>query len=150
MIRNRWREIALCLFGCLILTSCSKPSQAGEVLDEAKQDGRDGASFTQASEDYFHDMDGALALTQQEVAVRNMWLIWSGGNGRFWTKMTDHTIGAFDLLKIVSWHPSQGYSRTDRWDYFGMVNEPCFEKCDEPRQRSPRPATGCAGQGLRG
>ena len=150
MIRNRWREIALCLFGCLILTSCSKPPQAGDVLDEAKQAGRDGASFTQASEDYFHDMDGALALTQQEVAGCNMWLVWSGGNDRFWTKMTDHTIGAFDLLKIVSSHPSQGYSRTDRWDYFGMVNEPCFEKCDEPRQRSPWPATGCAGQGLRG
>ena len=95
-------------------------------------------------------MDGALALTQQEVAGCNMWLVWSGGNDRFWTKMTDHTIGAFDLLKIVSWHPSQGYSRTDRWDYFGMVNEPCFKKNATSRDKGHRGlrldvrAKGCA------
>ena len=132
MILNRWREIAGCLLGCLILAGCSKHPQAGEVLDEAKQAGRDGASFTHASEDYFHDMDGALALTPQEVTGRNMWLVWSGGNDRFWTGMTDYTFGAFDLLKIISSHPSQGYSRTNRWDHFGLVNEPCFENAPGP------------------
>jgi hypothetical protein len=122
----------LALLGCLIGAACSKRPQAGEVLDEAKQAGRDGASFTHATEDYFHDMDGALALTPQEVAGRNMWLVWSGGNDRFWTRMTDYTFGAFDLLKVISSHPSQGYSRGTRWDYFGLVNEPCFDSASGP------------------
>src|SRR5450755_1945050 len=127
MILNRWREIAGCLLGCVILAACSKQPQAGAVLDEAKLAGRTGASFTHASEDYFHDMDGAVALSPDEVKGRNMWLVWSGGNDRFWNTMSDYTFGAFDLLKVISSHPSLGYSRTNRWSYFGLVNEPCFE-----------------------
>ena len=57
-----------------------------------------------------------------------MWLVWSGGNDRFWNSMTDYTFGAFDLLKVISSHPSLGYDRETRWSYFGLVNEPCFEK----------------------
>ena len=132
MIRNRWREIARGLLGSLILAGCSRPPPAGGVLDEARQAGRSGASFAHASEDYFHDMDGAPVLTPQEIAGRNMWLVWSGGNDRFWNGLTDSTFGAFDLLKIISSHPSQGYSRANRWDYLGLVNEPCFENAAGP------------------
>ena len=107
-------------------------AQPGEVLDEARQAGRQSASFTHATEDYFHDMDGAVALSPQEVAGRNMWLVWSGGNDRLWNRMTDYTFGAFDLLKIISSHPSQGYSRANRWHYFGLVKEPCFENAAGP------------------
>jgi hypothetical protein len=116
----------------LVLAACSRGAQPGEVLDEAKQAGRDGASFPHATEDYFRDMDGGIALTPEEVRGRNMWLVWSGGNDRFWTKMTDYTFGAFDLLKVVSTHPGLGYSRADRWRYFGLVNEPCFEAATGP------------------
>jgi hypothetical protein len=137
MIRSRWKKMALLftVFGCLSLVACSKQPQAGEVLDEAKAAGRSGASFVHATEDYFHDMDGALALTPQEIAGRNMWLVWSGGNDRLWDKMTDFTFGAFDLLKIISSHPSQGYNRATRWDYFGLVNEPCFENATGPDKK---------------
>ena len=69
---------------------------------------------------------------REEVKGRNMWLVWSGGNDRFWTQMTDYTFGAFDLLKVVSSHPSLGYSRANRWNYFGLVNEPCFEAATGP------------------
>ena len=41
--------------------------RAGEVLDEARMAGRDAASFPHATEDYFHDMDGGVALTEDEV-----------------------------------------------------------------------------------
>ena len=61
--------------------------------------GRDVASLPAADEDYFHDMDGGVALTADEVKGRNMWLVWTGGNDRFWDVMTASTFGAFDLLK---------------------------------------------------
>ncbi len=112
---------------CLVAVGCCKRPQPGTVLDEARQAGRAAASFPHASEDYFHEMDGAIALDADEVKGRNMWLVWSGGNDRLWNQMTQYTFGAFDLLKILSSHPSLGYSRTNRWNYLGLVNEPCFE-----------------------
>ena len=81
-----------------------------------------------ADEDYFRDMDGGIALTTEEIKGRNMWNVWTGGNDRFWDTLTGSTFGAFDLLKIISSHPSQKFSRDNRWSYLGVVNEPCFEK----------------------
>ena len=130
MSLRRWGLVSL--LGCSILASCSRSPQPGEVLDEARGAGRAATTFPHASEPYFHDMDGGVMLTAQEEAGRNMWLVWSGGNDRFWTNMTDYTFGAFDLLKIVSSHPSQGYSRKSRWKHFGLVNEPCFEPATGP------------------
>jgi hypothetical protein len=105
---------------------------AAQVPDEARRAGRAVASFPHAAEDYFNGMDNGIALATEEVRGRNMWLVWTGGNDRFWDSMTRSTFGAFDLLKIVSSHPSQGYSRVNRWDYFGLVNEPCFDKAPGP------------------
>ena len=134
MARNRWQETSfrLMLLGSLLVTGCTRGPQPGEVLDEAKLAERDGKSFSHATEDYFHDMDGAVALSPQEIAGRNMWLVWSGGNDRLWDRMSNYTFGAFDILKIISSHPSQGYSRSNRWDYLGLVNEPCFDKAPGP------------------
>lgn len=120
---------ALCL---ALLTACRPTPQSGSVLDEARTAGRTAASFPQAGEDYFHDMDGGLALTPQQIEGRNMWLVWTGGNDRFWNQLTQYTFGAFDLLKTISSHPSLGYSRTNRWTYLGLVNEPCFQKPTGP------------------
>lgn len=116
----------------LALVACSHQPEPESVLDEAKLAGRDAASFPQASEDYFHDMDNGVTLSPEEIKGRNMWLVWSGGNDRFWNQMTDYTFGAFDLLKIISSHPSLGYSRDNRWQWFGLVNEPCFEHASGP------------------
>ena len=33
-------------------------------------------------------MDGALALTPDEIKGRNMWIVWTGGNDRFWDALT--------------------------------------------------------------
>ena len=127
MMLHRCCTTAWLFVGALLLAACSKAPQPGAVLDEAKQVGRDGASFKHSADDYFHDMDGAVKLEPAEIAGRNMWLIWSGGNDRFWDRMSDYTFGAFDLLKVVSTHPSLGYTRESRWNHFGLVNEPCFE-----------------------
>ncbi|MEO6852336.1 MAG: hypothetical protein ABI410_13830 [Rhodoferax sp.] len=124
--------MALGLALALLLAACSKGPEPGTVLDEALLAGRDGKSFPHATEDYFHDMDGAVALSPEEITGRNMWLVWTGGNDRMWDRLTNYTFGAFDLLKMVSSHPSQGYSRSNRWDYLGLVNEPCFDKAAGP------------------
>ena len=132
MIRKLWISATLILLAGLLFTGCSKQTQSVEVLDEAKRAGRDVTSFQHASEDYFHDMDGGVTLTAEEIKGRNMWNVWSGGNDRLWNAMTEYTFGAFDLLKIISSHPSLGYSRTSRWNYLGLVNEPCFEPAKGP------------------
>ena len=104
----------------------------GTVSDEAKLAGRAPNSFPAADEDYFRDMDGGVPLTPEEVKGRNTWVVWTGGNDRFWDKIGVTSFGALDLLKTVSSHPSLKFSRDNRWNYLGLVNEPCFEKPSGP------------------
>ena len=130
--REMWSLPFLCTL--LVVAGCEKPPKPGTVLDEAMRAGRTAASLPHADEDYFHDMDGGVTLSPAEIKGRNMWLVWTGGNDRFWNVMTDYTFGAFDMLKIISAHPSLGYSRANRWSYFGMVNEPCYEPAKGPDQ----------------
>jgi hypothetical protein len=124
-----WAALALALAGC------SPGPKPGQVLDEARSAGREAASFPHSAIDYFHDMDGGLALNEREVQGRNMWLVWTGGNDRFWDVMTQKTFGAFDLLKIIGSYPDpkvQAFGRANRWAYLGLVNEPCFQAATAP------------------
>src|SRR5262245_44085706 len=130
-------------------SSCG--SGSGFVLDEAKCAGRTPESFPAADEDYFRDMDyGASAHPAQVAAAldpylpgispekavnavvkgRNNWIVWTGGNDRLWDVLSVKSTGILDFLKILSSHPSMKdyYSRDNRWRYFGLLNEPCFEK----------------------
>jgi hypothetical protein len=132
MIRKTCPTAGVVLVTGLVAVSCSKTPNFGGP-DEAKQANRDVASFKHADEDYFHDMDGGISLTADEIKGRNMWNVWTGGNDRLWNAMTEYTFGAFDMLKIISSHPNLGYSRTNRWEYLGLVNEPCFEPPSGPR-----------------
>jgi hypothetical protein len=102
--------------------SCDKA-----VEDEATIAGLTEKDFPQADEDYFKDMDNAVELTPEEVQGRNMWLVWSGGNDRFWDGMGKPTLGGFDLLKIVAPPPGSDFERPQRWYTLGLVNEPCFD-----------------------
>ncbi len=54
------------------------------MLDEALAVGRDASTFPAADEDYFHDMDGGVPLTPEEIKGRNSWIVWTAGNDRFW------------------------------------------------------------------
>lgn len=122
------------LFLCMVTAAgCSHIiAEPGHVLDEAKQAGRTVGSFHAAAEDYFHDMDGGIALTPEEVKGRNTWLVWTGGNDRLWDTISTRSFGTLDFLKILSSHPSLNFSRDTRWYYLGLVNEPCFEKPTGP------------------
>lgn len=117
----------------------------GHVKDEALLAGRTAASFPAADEDYFHDMDGGIDLTAAAppsdkkalVKGRNTWLVWSGGNDHLWNTLIYRSAGALDFLKVLSSHPAllkvdPRFSRDHRWDYFGLVNDPCFEKATGP------------------
>src|SRR5215472_13138590 len=106
--------------------------QPGRVQDEAMRAGLKAAYFKPADEDYFHDMDGGVAFKPDEIKGRNMWLVWTGGNDRFWDVLTQDAFGTFDLLKTISSAPGLPYSRDTRWNYFGIVNEPCFDKPTAP------------------
>ena len=118
----------------LILSSAwiAGEASAQAIVDEARQVGRVAQTFPPADEDYFKGMDGGVALTADEVKGRNMWLVWTGGNDRLWDKLTNLTYGTFDLLKILSSYPGLKYSRDNRFNYFGLVNEPCFTKATGP------------------
>jgi hypothetical protein len=123
------RRIGSLLLVCvLFLLGCGAEQPA---LDEASRAGRTAESFTAAAEDYFREMDGG-ALDRAEVQGRNTWIVWTGGNDRFWDTITVSSFGVFDLLKTVSSHPRLKYSRDDRWKTLGLVNEPCFEKATGP------------------
>ncbi|HVW77593.1 MAG TPA: hypothetical protein VHB45_08260 [Alloacidobacterium sp.] len=120
------------LLSITLTVGCHRAPKPGQVQDEAMRAGRTAASFPAADEDYFHDMDGGIALTSDEIKGRNMWLVWTGGNDRFWDLMATSSVGTLDLLKTVSSYPGYKYSRDNRWNYLGLVNEPCFKKATAP------------------
>ena len=134
MAKDLSRGLPLLLWsGLLALCAClAAQAKAQAIVDEARQAGRSAQSFPAADEDYFRGMDGGVALTPEEVKGRNMWLVWTGGNDRLWDELTNLTFGSFDLLKILSSHPSLKFSRDNRWNYFGLANEPCFTKATGP------------------
>ncbi len=129
---GRWGVCAAVAGLFLGLAACDRGPKPGKVLDEAKTVGREAASFPHSAVDYFHEMDNGLALNEREVQGRNMWIVWTGGNDRFWDQMTEKTFGAFDLLKIITSYPQQAFHRGNRWANLGLVNEPCFEEAKAP------------------
>jgi len=126
-----WRIVLPLLAACLVSCGESKP-QPGQVLDEARKAGRAAASLSAAGEDYFHDMDGGIALSPEEIKGRNTWIVWAGGNDRLWDSLTLSSFGGLDFLKTISSNDPTKFSRDNRWRYFGLVNEPCFEKATGP------------------
>src|SRR5438132_6213142 len=140
--RTAYTTVLAFALACLMfLTGCSKQesaepgyesAEAGHVLDEARRASRSAASFPAADEDYFHDMDGAMALSVHEVKGRNNWIVWTAGNDRLWDVLSKISFGTLDFLKTLSSHPQLKFSRDNRWYYLGLVNEPCFEKASGP------------------
>ncbi len=133
-------------------------SGSGQVRDEALCVGRGAESFPAADEDYFRDMDYGATKNPREVATalapylpgitpeaavssvvkgRNNWIVWSGGNDRLWDRLSVQSVGILDFLKILSSHPilyQDDPRKKNRWEYLGLVNEPCFERATGPRK----------------
>ncbi len=62
---------------------------------------------------------GAVVLNEKETLGRNSWMIWCGGNERFWNWLASNGFGFVDLLKVVD---SRG--RDARFRDAGLINEP--------------------------
>jgi hypothetical protein len=121
-------------FAIVFAVHRSKRPRPGSVVDEALLAGREPSSFPAADEDYFHDMDGGVALGKAEIQGRNTWIVWTGGNDRLWNQLNHNSAGALDFLKVLSSHPQLPWEmgRDKRWEKLGLVNEPCFEKATGP------------------
>jgi len=145
----RWYLVAGLTAVLLTLPACTNGGASGpvgEIKDEALIAGLGADHFKFADEDFFHDMDqtrnGPLQLTRNQVIGRNMWLVWTGGNDRLWDVLNWKSFGTFDLLKTISSYPqlktfsgkTVSFGRHNRWEYLGLVNEPCFE---EPKGPDP-------------
>jgi hypothetical protein len=134
-------------------SACGKG--AGNIKDEALCVGRTAESFPGADEDYFRDMDYGATKNPEQVAAelapyvpgispekavkaavigRNNWIVWTAGNDRLWNILGYESRGGLDFLKTLSNHPSLKFSRSNRWNYLGLVNEPCFEKATKGRE----------------
>ena len=125
---------SLAIASAIFLSACGakEAGRSGEVLDEGRQAGRPASSFPAADEDYFRGMDSAVSLTSDEVKGRNNWIVWTAGNDRFWDHLANISFGNVDFLKTVSSYPGLKFSRDNRWNYLGLVNEPCMAKPTGP------------------
>jgi hypothetical protein len=135
-MKTRIRLFSLVHFGTLAallaLTACHRSLEAGHVEDEATRANRSPSSFPAADEDYFHDMDGAISLTSDEIKGRNMWIVWTGGDDKLWDTLGTTSLGTLDFLKTISSAPGLKASRSNRWNYLGLVNEPCYRQATGP------------------
>lgn len=107
--------------------------------DEAKAAGKRSEDFPTATRFYFRDMDMVgdpdndqpstpkrLELTQDEIRGQNTWVMWCGGNERFWDWLAQHSYGILDFLKIVGSPSLEAATekRRRRFEQMGLLNEP--------------------------
>lgn len=154
MIEKKWRVLSTILaIVCVLIVAgiiaysiwWNGQPRPGHVKDEALLVGRTAETFNPSDIDYFHDMDGGIDLQKlapendQKALIRgrNTWIVWTGGNDRMWDTLINGSAGALDFLKVLSSHRAllnvdKQFSRDHRWEYFGLVNDPCFEKATGP------------------
>ncbi|MGR9106291.1 MAG: hypothetical protein ACU843_05095 [Gammaproteobacteria bacterium] len=160
-MKTRNLTILLLLGTSLLFISACGPKEsqecksgAGSIQDEGLCAGRTADTLKGADEDYYQDMDYGISKNPEAVAKaldpyvpgitpenavqavakgRNNWIVWTAGNDWFWDYLATESRGNLDFLKVLSNHPSLKFSRDNRWQYLGLVNEPCFEKSEGPR-----------------
>ncbi len=140
---------ALVGLGVLLLSGCGENEQADnvtgradgedQIVDEATERGLTVSDLKIASTNIFQQMDQVpddqgnlkpLGLTEEEIKGRNTWILWTGGDQRFWDRMARTSVGLIDLLKLVD--TKAGPNRSERFEQFGLINEPGFKQATEP------------------
>src|SRR5271157_3050806 len=102
-------------------------SRAPGIIDDAKAAGKTVADFPQTASRTFDEMDGGIALTDDETKGRNTWLLWTAGDQTFWDRMAQQAFGLSDLLKVID-----SRQRETRFQDMGLVNQPDFEQATQP------------------
>ncbi len=100
-----------------------------EVPDDAKAAGKTVADFPQTASRALDDIDGGIALNDDERKGRNTWILWTAGDQTFWDRMAQHGLGTADLLKTID-----SRMRGSRFKEMGLVNQPGFHQAAQPDQ----------------
>jgi hypothetical protein len=106
----------------LFLAGCTRE----DAVDEATAAHKSVADFPETRVDLFQPMDGGVALTPDEVAGRNTWMLWTGGNEAFWDYMGRHAYGLVDFLKTID-----SRRRPERFATAGLINEPGYRQATQ-------------------
>src|SRR6187455_725771 len=122
---------ALLVLGAVVLAAIGP--HPGHVQDEAMRAGVPASAFEAAADRYFDGMDPGVTLSEREIKGRNMWLVWTGGNDRFWDTTVKESFGTFDLLKTIS-ASSTSHASTSRPSLTRTVSG-CGSISDAPTAR---------------
>jgi hypothetical protein len=109
----------------LLFAGCTRE----DTVDEATAAGKTVADFPETRADLFQPMDGGVALTPDQIAGRNTWMLWTGGNEAFWDYMGRHGYGLIDFLKTID-----SRRRPERFAQAGLINEPGYRQATGPDQ----------------
>src|SRR5215813_2967097 len=124
----RHRGLMTCLAACLWMgAACDRTPEFPP--DDAKAAGLTAADLPQTSADVFKEMDGGLALNEDEIKGRNTWILWTAGNQVFWDGLARESYGLVDLLKTLD-----SRRRPTRFAEMGLINEPGFRASERPDQ----------------
>ena len=115
-------DLILAAAAALLLGGCTPK----DAVDEATTAGKSVADFPETRTDPFQPMDGGIALTPDEIAGRNTWMLWTGGNEAFWDYMTRHAYGFVDFVKVID-----SRRRPERFKQLGLINEPGYRQATE-------------------
>ena len=118
--RMRW---ILVVGAAVLLISCNSK----DAVDEAMASGKDVSDFPETRVDLFKEMDRGISLTSDEVAGRNTWMLWTGGNEAFWDHMAQNGYGLIDFLRVID-----SRQRPERFAKLGLMNEPGYRQATEP------------------
>ena len=72
-------------------------------------------------------MDHGIVLTPEEIAGRNTWMLWTGGNEAFWDYLARYGYGVVEFLKTID-----SRERPQRFAKLGLINEPGYRQATEP------------------
>ena len=129
-------SIAVLVLGLALFTTVFQDPRPGHVLDEAARAGLSPTALLKPyygnDAQHFDAMDNGVVKSPEGKRGRITWMIWTGGNDRFWDTITTNTFGTFDLLKTISSHPSLKFAQGNRFKYLGVMNEPCYQRAKGP------------------
>jgi hypothetical protein len=112
--RGSWLGVAAVALWCTIMLGACGGPKPGTVKDEAMRSGLTAKDLPGSDDGYLHDMDGGLDAEAVHKALpflsqEEAWKVWTAGNDTLWNFLANNSYGAFDLLKVLSSHPSIKY-----------------------------------------